>query len=77
MDNKQVNLLIEKSGLKRSWIADKLGISYQSLWNKLNGKTDFTVTESAKLKEILHLDEQEYIALFFTPDVSDKKRGDE
>ena len=75
MDNEKLKKFIADSGFKRSHLADKLGISSASLWNKLNGKTDFTVTESMALKELLGMTESEYMSLFFDSCVPQKKQG--
>jgi len=65
MTNKELILeRIKKSGLKKKYIAEKLGISYNSLVNKINGDTDFTasqVNNFCKLLNITSLKEKEEI----------------
>lgn len=63
---------IDNSGLKIVYIAEQLGLSPQGLYNKLNGKTDFTASEIAMLKKILSLSEEEAWAIFFEPEVTEK-----
>lgn len=60
-------LLIKKindSGLTRKSIAYKMGISPNSLQNKLTGKYEFTYTETIMLTQILRLIESEYLDIF-------------
>lgn len=54
-DIKKLNKEISDSGLRKSWIAEKLGISYQSFWNKLKGKRTFKINEIIRLSNILNL----------------------
>lgn len=41
---------IAKKGIKKSAIAKMLGISDKTLWNKLYGKTPFTILEALTIK---------------------------
>lgn len=67
IDLKKLNKEIINSGLRKSWIAEKLGISYQSFWNKLKGKRTFKINEVILLSNILNLtfDKRERIFFFF------------
>ena len=56
---------IEKSGLKIYFIAQKLGITYQSLLNKINNKTEFVASEIEKLSALLHLTDEDRKQIFF------------
>lgn len=56
---------IDESGLKNYFIAEKVGIDRGSLYNKLNGKTEFTMTEIIKLCEVLRLSDSEKVKIFF------------
>lgn len=64
-DTEKLKEKIQESGLIKSWIADKCGMSYGSFLNKLNNKTDFTAPEISTLKDLLHLDLQEVEDIFF------------
>ena len=44
--NELMKKYIERSGYKLKYIADKLGITYVGLHNKLYGKYEFTVSEA-------------------------------
>jgi len=46
---------IKKSGLKVSKIAEEMGISYQALYNKLNGISKFEVSEVVVLQQYVTL----------------------
>ena len=39
-----------RSGVRKKDIADLLGISPKTLWNKLRGESDFTFGESVQIK---------------------------
>ena len=51
--DKDYNRLIKDRGLKKVYIAEKLGISRVTLRNKLIGKTEFTKPEKFMLEAIL------------------------
>ena len=46
---------IEETGLKIGFIASTVGISRQSLWNKVNNQSMFNQYEIDKLCEILNI----------------------
>lgn len=48
-----LNELIDASGLKREYIAQRIGISRQALYSKILGETQFTIKEVAILSEVL------------------------
>lgn len=54
-DIKLLNDKLNNSGLRKQFVADKLGITRQGLDNKLNGKSDFKSEEMAVLCDILHI----------------------
>ena len=56
---------IDESGLKLDYISDCLAINRGSLYNKLQGKTEFVVSEAGLLKDILGLSEKEASSIFF------------
>lgn len=61
--------LIESNGIKKTVIANKLGMSYTSLLNKLAGKTEFSVNEALALADILNIKDGDY-AFYFTQKVA-------
>lgn len=52
-DTKSLIQIIKNSGYKYTFIAAKLGISYQALRNKLVNKTEFLPTEIEALCNLL------------------------
>lgn len=48
---------INKSGKSKQYLADRMGCTLMSLYNKLSGRTDFTCYEAAVLRKELHLNE--------------------
>lgn len=57
---------ILNSGLKKRYIADRLGLSRQALYNKLNGCSDFTLGEMMQLSTILGLSAKERDKIFLS-----------
>ena len=58
--NELMKKYIERSGYKLKYIADKLGITYVGLHNKLYGKYEFTVSEAYKMKELLNISDEDF-----------------
>ena len=54
-DTLELERIIRESGLKKSFIANKLNISRQSFKNKCENKTAFTSVEIKKLCELLNV----------------------
>lgn len=52
--NKELEASVEKSGLRRGFIADKLGIEVNTLRRKLKGERSWTSEEVELLKKILN-----------------------
>lgn len=70
VDLKRVSDIIADSGLKKEKVASTLGIAPSTLFNKLTGKTDFTVEEATKFCELFGISEQaERARIFFTQEV--------
>ena len=53
MDNDKINKAIKESGLKKVWIAEQLGVTYNSLRRKLNGEIPWSKLELEKLNKLL------------------------
>lgn len=56
---------IEKSGYKRSFIAEKLGITRFALQLKINNKSEFKAREIDVLCELLNIGIDDRMAIFF------------
>lgn len=56
---------ISESGYKMQFIAEKCGLTYQGLLNKLTGVRPFKTTEAGALKDLLKLSNDEFNHIFF------------
>lgn len=56
---------IKKSGLKKSKIAEHLGVSRGGLTNLINGRAEFRISQVLVLSDLLGLTEAERDAIFF------------
>ena len=56
---------IERSGLKKSKIAEAMGKTISTFSRKLAGKQDFTESEMRTLARVLQLSAEDRIAIFF------------
>lgn len=56
---------IEKSELRPEYFASKLDISLKTWRDKVDGSTDFKLSEAKKLAEILGLKDRDVITIFF------------
>ena len=63
----RIKILINNKGIKRSYLAKKLKISYNTLTNKLNGKSEFSAIQMSMLKDLLNLDNELSFNIFFNP----------
>lgn len=65
MDLKELNLLVEESGMTYTSIAEKMGITRYTLGKKLSGETEFKLSEMNCLSDILNLSSNKKIDIFF------------
>lgn len=63
--NKKIKSKLILLGKSVLWLANKLSISKASLYNKLNGKTRFTLDEVRIITDVLELTDEEVIDIFF------------
>ena len=54
-DTERLKRIVDDSGLKRSFIAEKMGISYQGYHKKESGQSEFLASEIAVLQDLLNL----------------------
>lgn len=52
-DRDVINNTIKRKGLKKSYIAEQLGITPTTFWKKLSGQAKFTKAELYMLSDIL------------------------
>ena len=58
--------LVDYSGMTMTAIAQRLGMSRATLYKKLDGKTEFKVSEIVSLCKVLHLSDKERDLIFFS-----------
>lgn len=54
-DTERLRKIISKSGLKYSYVAEKIGLTYQGFKNKIENKNLFNVEEVDKLCKLLDI----------------------
>lgn len=65
IDLERLKKEIELSGLKMHFIASQLNLSRESLYQKLEGKTEFKVSEVQKLTKVLNMSGELRNTIFF------------
>lgn len=76
VDTERLQKKIEDSGLKKSFIIDTMGISYQGFINKCKAKTPFTASEVFVLCNLLSINGDDR-TLIFKPKMSNKNSTEE
>ena len=61
----RIKIFMKIKKIKRTTLAKKLGISYNTMTKKLNGQREFTLDEILKIKNILNLDKELYSNILF------------
>lgn len=56
--------LIKRRGVKRTFVAKQVGLSYPAFFMKLRGDREFTIIEAIKIKCILHMTDAEFMDVF-------------
>ena len=65
MNYELLRAFIRDSGIKVSYLAEKIGMTRQSLHAKLNGNRTFTQSEIMSLKIALHMNDEDFMHIFF------------
>lgn len=74
-ETKRLKQIISASGLKYSFIAEQIGLTYQGFKNKIENKTLFNVEEVDKLCRLLKIkDIQQKEEIFFAKKCEFKSR---
>lgn len=72
INTKKLNDRIESSGIKKSYLADEMGISRQALWGKITNKAKFTPDEQQYLVGKLDIRTmKEFRDIFFSNEVEE------
>ena len=61
---------IKNSGLKMEFVAKKGGMSRTAFWRKMNGVSEFTLSEIQTLAQLLGLSPEQIQDIFFCRNVS-------
>ena len=64
MNREELRAAIARKDISKGQLANALGISYQALWNKMNGFSEFKESEIQKLITVLGLTAKEVNHLF-------------
>ena len=56
---------IKESGITLTSISEKMGLTREGLYNKLNGTSEFKASEIVKLSTLLHLSAETREKIFF------------
>ena len=65
-DTKMLEDYIDKSGYKKSYIADKLGLTTYGFMLKVKGNSEFKSSEIVSLCDILKIDGNDMVNIFLT-----------
>ena len=71
MNNDLLRQVIQDRGIKITSLAEKVGISRQSLSQKLNGEREFAQGEILAIKNNLRLSDEEFMLIFFNSNVEE------
>jgi len=65
MNYKKLQAAVQRSGMKRGFLAEKMGISDQVMSDRISGKSPWKVPEAAAFCEVLGLSKKERDEIFF------------
>lgn len=68
-DTELLRQKIKDSGYKVVFLADKVGLTPQGFYKKLQDESDWTFTQVMRLQELLRLTKDEIDDIFFNPEV--------
>lgn len=68
-DTDKLNAVISDSGITITAIANKLGITREGFYKKLNNETEFKASEISAMKKILNLTNRKRDEIFFAQKV--------
>lgn len=64
-DRERFNEAVEKSGLKKRFIAKQIGIAYPTFLKKTDGTVMWKVDEALNVSKVLRISKSERDAIFF------------
>lgn len=69
VDTTRLKELIDDSGMTMVAVALKTGITRATLYNKLSGHAEFTISEAESISDVLHLTASQRNSIFFAKKV--------
>ena len=70
MNVNDLNAEIARCGISIPELAKEIGISKKTLYSRMHGETNYTQKEIAQMSQILHLDGDKILSIFFASKVS-------
>lgn len=64
-DTNRLREIIDRSGYKLRFLAERCGLSYQGFMKKVTNETEFKPSEIQTLKELLGLNDADALSIFF------------
>lgn len=65
IDTQALKQAYRNSGLKKAAVADKMGLTVQTLTRKMDGDAEFTVSQAQEIGDIFGLDPEQQRRIFF------------
>lgn len=65
MNTNELRAEMKRKNITFGKLAKALNISYMTLWNKTNGKTEFKLNEIKQIAKILELNDEQITHIFF------------
>lgn len=65
-----------RKGVSKEEMAKALGINIATLYRKINGETDFTLSELKKLKAVLELSNDDVDRIFFSCELTEMQEAE-
>ena len=62
---KRIKGILIMNSVKRKDLADKLGVTYNTITRKLKGEREFSYSELLQIKQILEIDDELYTSILF------------
>lgn len=66
-DTKALEAAIVAAGVMKKHICSQLGLTFQGLSDKVNGRTEFKASEIRIMQDVLRLTNEERDRIFFAP----------
>ena len=65
-DSVKLSEAIKSRGVKKVFVAQQIGVSVSTLWRKMKGTSDFTLSEIQTIAAALKLSDKEIRDIFFS-----------